>query len=169
MPACHTRVSHALFFGLQRRTSWSRCRTSRRYRLQLCGYDASTSSIPRLLGIVRILGLTQHAITPAPMGSDLKRKKFVRFEQGKGAGGGERRDARERFMDNGGPASQAVFTSARKARRMSSHRGGHAELRLEGCQHEVNRGACELQGSWETCVSDFVDDCVADDGDSLGL
>ena len=115
------------------------------------------------------MGLSQHATSPAPIGSDLTRKTFVRFEQGKGAGGGERRDARERFMDNGGPASQAVFTSARKARRMSSRRGGHAELRLEGVQHEVNRGACELQGSWETCVSDFVDDCVADDGDSLGL
>ncbi len=61
-----------------------------------CSCVATTvvpQAIPRLLGIVRILGLTQHATTPAPIGSDLKRKKFefVRFEQGKGAGGGERR------------------------------------------------------------------------------
>lgn len=67
----------------------------------------------------------------------------------KGQAGANEGDAGVRFMDNGGPASQAAFTSARKARRMSSRRGGHAELRLEGVEHELDRCARELQGSWE--------------------
>ena len=71
------------------------------------------------------------------------------LSRGKGQAGANEGDAGARFMDNGGPASQAAFTSARKARRMSSRRGGHAELRLEGVEHELDRCARELQGSWE--------------------